>query len=114
MVGDDIILARVDITEIRHGEQALRDSEQRFRNMVEQTVSGMYVRRDGRFIYVNPRYCEITGWSADELLGRNVLDFTDTDPESSEQIQQAWARLGAQRAHCFLQRPSTASRWQMD
>lgn len=95
MVDQDVIAAWTDLTEVRRSEQALRDSEQRFRGMVEQTISGMYVRRDGRFIYVNPRLCEITGWSADELLGREVLSFTVADPENLENIHQAWARLAA-------------------
>lgn len=95
MVDQDIIIAWTDLTDIRRGEQALRDSEQRFRSMVEQTVSGMYVRRDGRFIYVNPRFCEIMGCSREELLGRDVLSFTVPDPANLERIHQAWAKLDA-------------------
>lgn len=93
VVGDDIIVAWTDLSEVRRGEQALRDSEQRFRNMVEQSISGMYVRRDGRFIYVNPRFCEITGWPAHELLGQQVLPFTPGDDTNLEHIRQIWARL---------------------
>lgn len=95
MVGEDIIVAWTDLTEIRRGEQALRDSEQRFRGMVEQAVTGMYVRRDGRFIYVNPRFCEITGWSVDELLDHDVLSFTSDAEENLMHIHQAWDRIAA-------------------
>lgn len=95
MVGNDAIIAWTDLTEIRQNEQVLRESEQRFRNMIEQTVSGIYVRRDGRFIYVNPRYCEITGWSAQELLGKDARQFTDTTADDLARIQQAWEQLDA-------------------
>lgn len=95
VVGDEAIIAWTDLTEIRQNEQVLRESEQRFRNMIEQTISGIYVRRDGRFIYVNPRYCEIIGWPAEELLGQDVLAFTTSDPNNLERIRAAWARLDA-------------------
>ena len=93
VVGDDAVLAWTDLTEILQREQQLRESEKRFRGMVEQTVSSMYVRRNGRFIYVNPRFCEMTGWSADELLGHEALNFTSQDPANLQKIKAAWNEL---------------------
>ena len=93
IVGNDAIVAWTDLTDIRRSEQALRESELRFRSMVEQTISGMYVRRDGRFIYVNPRFCEIIGWEAKDLVGQSVLAFTSSDQENVRKIHQAWAEL---------------------
>ncbi len=95
VVDDEAIIAWTDLTDIRQNEAVLRESEQRFRNMIEQTISGIYVRRQGRFIYVNPRFCEIVGWSAPELLGQDVLQFTTTTPENLERIRKAWERLDA-------------------
>lgn len=95
VVGDDAIIAWTDLTEIRRNEQALRESEQHFRGMIEQTITGIYVRRDGKFIYVNPRYSEIVGWSSAELIGQNVLNYTLPDPDNIRRIQEAWARLEA-------------------
>ncbi len=95
VVGDDAIVAWVDLTDIRRSERALRDSEQHFRGMVEQTISGICVRRDGKYIYVNPRYCEMTGYSSDELIGQNVLEFTSQAPDNLQRIHNAWAKLAA-------------------
>jgi len=94
-VGDEAIIAWTDLTEIRKNERELRESEQRFRNMIEQTISGVYVRRENRFIYVNPRYCEIIGWPAEELLGHDVLEFTTSEPENLAHIRQVWEWLDA-------------------
>ena len=58
IVGDDAIVAWTDLTTIRQTEQALIDSEQRFRGMVEKTVVGMYVLRDDHYLYANPSYSE--------------------------------------------------------
>jgi PAS domain S-box-containing protein len=93
LVGDDAVIAWTDLTEIRRSEQALRESEQHFRGMIEQTVMGIYVRRDGKFVYVNPRYCQMVGWSSEELLGQEIWKFTTQDPENIARIREAWGRL---------------------
>ncbi|MTD32345.1 MASE3 domain-containing protein [Paludibacterium denitrificans] len=103
VVGNDAVLAWTDLTDIRHGELALRESEQRFRSMIEQTVSGIYVRRDGSYIYVNPRYCEMTGWAAEDLLGKNVLEFTVQDPAVLQSIHAAPGPAGRRGTqHCLF------------
>lgn len=93
LVGEDAVIAWTDLTEIRRSEQALRESEQHFRGMIEQTVMGIYIRRDGKFVYVNPRYCEMVGWSSEELLGQEIWKFTTQDPENIARIREAWGRL---------------------
>lgn len=95
LVGDDAIIAWTDLTEIRRSEQALRESEQHFRTMIENTVLGIYVRREGRYVYVNPRYCEMTGWAREDLLGQEVWKFTTPDPDNVRHIREAWDRLAA-------------------
>ena len=97
--GDDVIVAWTDLTEIRRNEQALRDSEQRFRSMVEQTISGIFVRRESHFIYVNPRFAEIMGYPPAELIGQDTLRFVVLDEkehtESSLRTRQAQVDDGA-------------------
>lgn len=95
LIGDDAVIAWTDLTEIRRSEQALLESEQHFRTMIEKTVMGIYVRRDGRFVYVNPRYCEMSGWSREELLGQEIWRFTTPDPDNVRHIRDAWDRLAA-------------------
>lgn len=52
----------------------LKDSEQRFRTLIEQSIAGVYIIQGGKFTYVNPRFVEILGYSAtDELLDRDPL-----------------------------------------
>ena len=47
--------------------EALKESEAKFRQLVEQSVVGVYIIQDGAFKYVNPRFEEIFGYAASEL-----------------------------------------------
>jgi PAS domain S-box-containing protein len=63
----------VDVTEQVRAEQALRDSEARLRAIVEAAVDGIVtIREDGVIESVNPAVERLFGYSASELLGRNV------------------------------------------
>lgn len=65
-----------DITDRQRAAQALRDSEQRYRSMIEQTVSGFYLIQDGVLVYVNTRLAEIFGYaSPGEVIGRSPMDL---------------------------------------
>ncbi|TNC97625.1 MAG: PAS/PAC sensor protein [Gallionellaceae bacterium] len=59
-----------NITERKQSERVLAESELRFRGLVEQSLAGIYIIQDGRFVYVNPRFAEIFGYAAtSELIG---------------------------------------------
>jgi len=53
----------------------LRESEQRFRAVAEQNISGIYVLQDGVVKYANPRCAEIGGYTPEEVIGKSVIDF---------------------------------------
>ncbi len=55
-----------DITEQRAAEEALRRSEERFRSVIEQSSQAIYLLVDDHFELVNPKFCELTGVSAEE------------------------------------------------
>ncbi len=63
----------IDVTEQELTEQALRESESKFRNLVEKSTVGVYVVQDGVFKYLNSRCAEIFGYSVDELIDRKGL-----------------------------------------
>src|SRR5208283_3763155 len=60
----------VDITQRKLAEQALRESEERFRRIFQHSASGMaLVSVDQRFLQVNTALCSMLGYSESELLG---------------------------------------------
>jgi PAS domain-containing protein len=55
--------------EITKKEKELRENEERFRATFEQAAVGMaHVSLSGRFLIINAKYCQITGYSQEELL----------------------------------------------
>ncbi len=63
-----IIGTVVDITERKKAENSLKESEDRFRALAEQSPVGVFVLDQGRFGYVNPKVAEILGYTQEELM----------------------------------------------
>ncbi len=57
-----------DVTERIQVEQALRESEELFRSLVEQSLVGVYLIQDGVFRYVNPALADIFGYPPEDLI----------------------------------------------
>ena len=58
-----------DNIERKQAEQALRESEERFRNLVEGSIQGIFIHREFKPLFVNPAFVKILGYdSAEELL----------------------------------------------
>ncbi len=69
-----------DITGRRRAEQALRDSEERYRRIVEASPDGIWVHRGGTTLFVNPALVRMLGARhSGELLGRSIYDFVEPD-----------------------------------
>ncbi len=70
----------LDITERKRAEEALRDSEARFRSLFEEVpIAYQSLDIEGRFIDVNKGLCTLLGYSPDELLGMPFEDFWPPD-----------------------------------
>lgn len=82
-----------DITERKETEQALRDSESKYRMLMEQASDGIHTYDlEGNFIEVNTKLCEMLGYTCEELLRLNVRDLIPagdlaTAPISFEELR---------------------------
>jgi len=69
-----------DVTEAKTAELALREREAQLSAFISQTTAGFgQVDLEGRFTLVNDRFCEICGWSRDELMGMTMQQITHPD-----------------------------------
>ena len=81
---------RAEVGERHVAEMALRASEQRFRNILDNVPIGVvYTDLAGRVIQANPRYCELTGYSESELEALSPAALTHPDDLATDEMLTA-------------------------
>ena len=81
--------AMIDLSELKHIEQALRESQQLFKTLAEESPVGIFrTRPDGYTTYVNPKWCELSGLTFDEALGDGWLKAVH--PDDKEKLNVNW------------------------
>jgi PAS domain S-box-containing protein len=80
-----------DVTERRRAERALRESEERFRALVEMSPMAILVVRDGRYVFGNPASARMLGFDPPvQMVGREVL--ATVAPEFRDPIRRRMER----------------------
>lgn len=70
-----LILVR-DVTETKKAEQRIRDSEVKYRTLVEQASDGIFIANfKGQFLVVNPAGCKLSQYSEEELMSMRIQDL---------------------------------------
>lgn len=83
-----------DITEQMHVEDALRDSEERYRKLLEMMPVGIAVHADGRIVFTNQAGARLLGAQhAGQIIGRPIVDIIHPDglQQATERIQRMLA-----------------------
>jgi len=76
-VGNEILIQALvrDITDRKRAEEAIRESEEKYRTLIESTLDFVFTAdRKGTFTYINPRFEMVTGRTASELFGQPFTD----------------------------------------
>lgn len=80
------------VTEQKLAEQALRESELKYRTILENIVDGYFeVDTKGKLFFFNDSLCEITGYNKEEMMGKSYLHFTT--PTDIEKVFEAYNKV---------------------
>jgi PAS domain S-box-containing protein len=75
----------IDVTDLKKTGTALRESEQRLRATHDRAFAGIAeVDVEGKFLRANARFCELTGYPAEELLNHTFEDITHSEESGSD------------------------------
>jgi formate hydrogenlyase transcriptional activator len=86
-----------DITERKEAEKALKESEERYRTLIETMNEGLGVADEkGVWTYVNEKFCKMLGYSYDEIVGHPVSDWLDEANRKVYEEQSLRRRKGEQ------------------
>jgi diguanylate cyclase (GGDEF)-like protein/PAS domain S-box-containing protein len=81
-----------DVTKRKRMEEALRQSEEKYRTIIETIQDGYFeVDLAGNFTFVNDSMCRLYGYSKEEMMGMNNRQYTDK--EHSKKLFQAFNKV---------------------
>ncbi|WP_269931311.1 response regulator [Aminobacter sp. HY435] len=99
MADGTFIGVRVDITELKQRERALQDSMREnevFRSLIDNVPVSIYAKReDLRLTYVNQGWCELTGYSKQEAIGKTDAEIFGPEGEPFMEADREVMRNGA-------------------
>src|SRR5260370_34894026 len=87
-----LIALVTNVTERKRAEEAIKESEMRYRRIVETTNEGVWLLDSKlRTSYVNRQMAEMLGYEPEEMVGRGVFDFWfPEDVEHEKQLFERW------------------------
>jgi PAS domain S-box-containing protein len=103
-----------DITKRKEAEKELFESEQRYRCLIETANEGIIVAKGRRLVFVNPMMLELTGYSQEEMLANDFLEFVcneDWDLVLNNQLKRLSGELADPRYQLRIVRKDKSIKW---
>jgi PAS domain S-box-containing protein len=84
-------------------ERQQRESEDRYRTLAENSLTGIWVHQDGKLVYINQLGAQSLGYSVDELIGKQIWDLVASEDRETAKALAAARLSGKQNpARCEL------------
>ncbi|KUG19913.1 sensory transduction histidine kinase [hydrocarbon metagenome] len=92
-----------DITDIRKAEKALRESEEKYRRLIETLNEGVWaIDAEGHTTFANPRMAEMPGYTVDEMIGMHLFEFMEESEAKTCIRNLERGRRGLREHHEFV------------
>jgi len=91
-VPEGIFILSIDITERKKTEEALKESEEKFRNLSEESPNMIFIYKKGRVIYANKKCEDLMGYTKEEFYAPTFNFFTLIAPESQKKLNSSHKR----------------------
>ncbi len=104
----------IDITDRKSAEAAIRDSEEKYSTVVENSPTGIFIYRNGRLEFANQRFFQMVGRSESDLMGIDVAEIVH--PDDWPMVRELWRRrlagTGATQGYeCRILNSAGETRW---
>ncbi|MHC4509804.1 MAG: PAS domain S-box protein, partial [Planctomycetota bacterium] len=112
-----LVLTLADVTERKQAEQALQESERKFRGYIDNAPDGvLVVDRQGRYQEANDAACEISGYAREELLTMSIPDTLAPESRAAgaEHFKKVVTEGRAAGELAYLQKDGREGYWSVD
>ncbi|MCX6697718.1 MAG: PAS domain S-box protein, partial [Methanoregula sp.] len=97
-----VVISLLDITDRKRAVEGLRESEEKYRMLVETLNEGIWViDKDAVTTYVNPKMADILGYTVEEIIGRSLFAFVDDEGRRSCEQNIERRKQGIKEQHDF-------------
>jgi PAS domain S-box-containing protein len=102
-----------DVTELHQAQSALRESEERYRRIVETAEEGIWtLDAEGRTVFVNQKMAEMMRCRLEDMIGRSLFSFMDDQGRAIAEKNLARRQQGIREQHDFkFVRPDGTEFW---
>src|SRR6185369_7016476 len=103
-----------DITERKQTQESLRESEEKYRRIVETANEGIWeIDKDTRTVFVNHRMAEMLGYAPEEMLGRSSFEFVVPEDysEGEQRLERAKKGIPSRAAELRYRRKDGSIIW---
>ncbi|MFX0072151.1 MAG: PAS domain S-box protein, partial [Candidatus Hermodarchaeota archaeon] len=73
----NVLISVTDITDLKKTEQLLKESEEKFRNIAEQSLMGIAIAQDNQIKYINKTYADMWGYNIEEMMNWQIKDVVN-------------------------------------